>query len=59
MIIGANQMADFTTVIDKLKTLEDKVEKKLKIDLPSVAWIVIGVVVLDIVGNILTSFIPF
>ena len=52
-------MADFTTVIDKLKTLEDKVEKKLKIDLPSIAWIVIGVVVLDIVGNVLTGFIPF
>ena len=52
-------MADFTTVIDKLKTLEDKVEKKLKIDLPSVAWLIIAVVVADIAGNVLTSFIPF
>ena len=52
-------MADFTTVIEKLKALEDKVEKKLKIDLPSVVWIVIGVVALDIVGNVLTGYLPF
>ena len=45
------------TVKEQLKELEDKVENKLGIDLPSIAWIFIAVISADILFNVLTSVI--
>ena len=47
------------SIKQRLQELEDKVENKIGIDLPSIAWIVIAVISADIVFDVASTFIKW